>query len=430
MNSTEFNLYSDIVFNIFNNECDNINSVLKNIEDIIPGIVIHVMEIDSEQNLYRYSSKKNRLKKTCQRKNRLNSDKSYLDKLIWGIKENNYNRNLFCEKYIPKDYDDDNIFNIYSSHEEKIYSFNFNDKSCGFIYIDISNTREDIINNLEFIEKLIYISIKNRYKKLEYKNNYKKRLCKDIENGIKLNEFKFVYQPKFNMKTNSIVGAEVLIRWKKSNGEIVYPDKFINKLEKYNLIYLIDYYVMYECIKQMDYWFNFMEYKPINIAINLSKSTLMRDDFIEYLNNIIDKYKINLNYLEFEITERENIKLDIEDVNKRIKIIRDLGIKVSLDDFGSENSNISLYMNIDFDVIKIDKSIIDNIGKKDKADYILRYIRNLANHSGAELIAEGIETRDQYKFLLEHGYNTGQGYYFSTPIDVYDFEKKYLNIDT
>ena len=284
MNSTEFNLYSDIVFNIFNNECDDINSVLKNIEDIIPGIVIHVMEIDSEQNLYKYSSKKNRLKKTCQRKNRLNSDKSYLDKLIWGIKENNYNRNLFCEKYIRKDYDDDNIFNIYSSHEEKIYSFNFNDKSCGFIYIDISNTREDIINNLEFIEKLICISIKNKYKKLEYKNNHKKRLCKYIKNGIKLNEFKLVYQPKFNMKTNSIVGAEALIRWKKSNGEIVYPDKFINKLEKYNLIYLIDYYVMDESIKQMDYWFNFMKYKPINIAINLSKSTLMRDDFIEYLN--------------------------------------------------------------------------------------------------------------------------------------------------
>ena len=171
MNGIEFDLYSDIVFNIFNNECDGINSVLKNIEDIIPGIVIHVIEIDSEQNLYRYSSKKNRLKKTCQRKNRLNSDKSYLDKLIWGIKEKNYNRDLFYEKYIPKDYDDDKIFNIYSSHEEKIYSFNFNDKSCGFIYIDISNTREDIINNLEFIEKLIYISIKNKYKKLKYKNN-------------------------------------------------------------------------------------------------------------------------------------------------------------------------------------------------------------------------------------------------------------------
>ena len=232
MNGIEFDLYSDIVFNIFNNECDGINSVLKNIEDIIPGIVIHVIEIDSEQNLYRYSSKKNRLKKTCQRKNRLNSDKSYLDKLIWGIKEKNYNRDLFYEKYIPKDYDDDKIFNIYSSHEEKIYSFNFNDKSCGFIYIDISNTREDIINNLEFIEKLIYISIKNKYKKLEYKNNHKKILCKDIKNGIKLNEFKLVYQPKFNMKTNSIVGAEALIRWKKSNGEIVYPDKFINKLEK------------------------------------------------------------------------------------------------------------------------------------------------------------------------------------------------------
>ena len=68
MNGIEFDLYSDIVFNIFNNECDGINSVLKNIEDIIPGIVIHIIEIDSEQNLYRYSSKKNRLKKTCQRK--------------------------------------------------------------------------------------------------------------------------------------------------------------------------------------------------------------------------------------------------------------------------------------------------------------------------------------------------------------------------
>lgn len=253
-------------------------------------------------------------------------------------------------------------------------------------------------------------------------------LYNDIKNAINLNEFKFVYQPKFNIKTKSIIGAEVLVRWDKKDGSTTYPDEFISKLEDKKLIYLLDYHVIEESIKKISEWnFNF-NIDIVPISINLSKSTLMRDDFIGKLNELIEKYKLDLNCLEFEITERESFDYSIIEINNRIEEIKSLGIKISIDDFGAGNSNISFSMNIDLDIIKIDKSIIAEIGKNKKIDYILVFIRDLAKLSNIDLIAEGIETKEQCEFLVENGYDFGQGYYLSRPIEIDEFEVKYLGI--
>ncbi|WP_195251190.1 EAL domain-containing protein [Romboutsia sp. 1001713B170207_170306_H8] len=253
-------------------------------------------------------------------------------------------------------------------------------------------------------------------------------LYKKVKKGIRLNEFKFVYQPKFNIQSNQIIGAEVLIRWHKGDGSIIYPDKFIEILEDINLVYLIDYHTIKEVLKKLYYWNNLYGNNIVPMSINLSKSTLMRPDFIEILKAMIKKYNIDLNYIEFEITEREYVDYSIKEINEKIDIIRGLGIKVSLDDFGSGHSNISFSMNIDLDIIKIDKSIISKIGENKKIDSILLFIWDLANKSNIELVAEGIETKEQLEFLVNNGYKFGQGYYLSKPINDEIFEHEYLII--
>lgn len=248
----------------------------------------------------------------------------------------------------------------------------------------------------------------------------------EIKEGIKLNEFKLVYQPKFNMKSNKVIGAEVLIRWNKSDGNVIYPDKFVEKLENENLIYLIDYYMIEQSLKKLHQWSNLMNGNIVPISINLSKSTLMRLDFIDTLKSFIEKYNIDLKYLEFEITEREYVDFSIQEINDKVGIVRDLGIKVSLDDFGSGHSNLSFSMNINLDSIKIDKSIINQVGKNEKINYLLKFLLELANNYNIGLVAEGIETKEQVEFLINSGYELGQGYYFSRPIDVDLFEREYL----
>ena len=152
----------------------------------------------------------------------------------------------------------------------------------------------------------------------------------------------------------------------------------------------------------------------------------MRVDFIDTLEALIGIYNIDLKYLEFEITEREYVDYSIDNINNKIDKVRSMGIKVSLDDFGTGNLNLSFSMNIDIDTIKIDRSLINKIGQNKKIDYLLRFMIDLANKNNINLVAEGIETEEQIKFLINTGYELGQGYYFSKPINVDVFEKKYL----
>lgn len=246
----------------------------------------------------------------------------------------------------------------------------------------------------------------------------------EVIKGIENNEFKILYQPKFNINNMNIAGVEALIRWQKDSGYIIYPDLFIPELEKNKYIYLIDYFVLENCIIKVNEWIK-SELEPIPIAINISKSTIMRSEFIPKLKELIEKYDMQENIFELEITEREPFGDDIKYIAKKIKEIRKLGIRVSLDDFGIGCSNILAIANIDFDYIKIDKSMLDNIGN-DKIENILVGLKNIMDMNKVSVVAEGIETKYQYEKLLDYGYAYAQGYYFSKPITTDKLESKYL----
>lgn len=345
---------------------------------------------------------------------KLNSeDKIYFNNLNY-IKQNYY-----YEYQVLKN---ENIESI------AIYPLRLFGEVNAFIYIDGTDEIETIKNVIELMADLINKHIEKSHDKSNNTYNDINKFYKEVKNGIKRNEFKFVYQPKFNLKSGQLIGAEALIRWHKSDEVIIYPDNFVEKLEDNNLIYLIDYYTIEECLKKLYYWNNAYKNNIVPISINLSKSTLMRNDFIYTLEVLIEVYNVDLKYLEFEITEREYVDYDIKDINNRIEKVRSLGIKISLDDFGTGNSNLSFSMNIDLDTIKVDRSLINKIGENEKINYLLEFIIDLANKNNINLVAEGIETEEQMEFLIDNGYKFGQGYYFSKPIDADLFEKKYLNI--
>ncbi|SCH86122.1 cyclic-di-GMP phosphodiesterase [uncultured Clostridium sp.] len=414
MSRKEFNLYSEVLLNIFDNNFNDIDNLIEEIKKILPFIRIYICERNKKDE---------------------NENKEFSMEYIDII--NDLLFNLEKDKKISLYYDEIYIQENYNYHYNLIisqgienfiiYPFDILNESYGYIYMDFDCKIHTVKYIIELIANLLIKNIERIYSK-ESNATDVIDLYKKVKKGIRLNEFKFVYQPKFNIQSNQIIGAEVLIRWHKGDGSIIYPDKFIEILEDINLVYLIDYHTIKEVLKKLYYWNNLYGNNIVLMSINLSKSTLMRPDFIEILKAMIKKYNIDLNYIEFEITEREYVDYSIKEINEKIDIIRGLGIKVSLDDFGSGHSNISFSMNIDLDIIKIDKSIISKIGENKKIDSILLFIWDLANKSNIELVAEGIETKEQLEFLVNNGYKFGQGYYLSKPINDEIFEHEYLII--
>ena len=428
MYKKEFDLYSKILLNISNDNFNDINTIIEKIEGVIPFIRIYIFKLDNNNRIYKYHCNENRnIKRFC-KNNILRTDRNKVEKLISKLNSENkiYFNNL---NYIKQNYyyeyqvlKNENIESI------AIYPLRLFDEVNAFIYIDSTDKIETIKNVIELLADLINNHIEKSHDKSNNTHNDINKFYKEVKNGIKRNEFKFVYQPKFNLKSGHLIGAEALIRWHKSAEVIIYPDSFVEKLENNNLIYLIDYYTIEECLKKLYYWNNTYKNNIVPISINLSKSTLMRNDFISTLEVLIAMYNVDLKYLEFEITEREYVDYGIKDINNRIEKVRSLGIKISLDDFGTGNSNLSFSMNIDLDTIKVDRSLINKIGENEKINYLLEFIIDLANKNNINLVAEGIETEEQIEFLIDSGYKFGQGYYFSKPIDAELFEKKYLNI--
>ena len=156
--------------------------------------------------------------------------------------------------------------------------------------------------------------------------------------------------------------------------------------------------------------------------LNLSRAYLNDVDSIYSIKEIVDRYEVPASLIKLEITESAITNRE-EELIEIIRVIHELGFGVSLDDFGVGYSSLVAINNLNFDVLKIDKSFVDSIGTE-KGNYLVSYTVNLAKNLGMKLIAEGIETKEQYEFLKELKCDVIQGYYFSKPISVEDFEKR------
>lgn len=254
--------------------------------------------------------------------------------------------------------------------------------------------------------------------KVEKKIEFESKIEQNMESALRKKEFKIYYQPKFNTKEESLYGAEALVRWY-HDGEIITPDKFIPLFEKNRFILKLDLYIFEQVCKDLKMWKE--KYgKNVVVSINVSRQHFMDEHFLERYLRITTKYGINPNNIDLEITESAAIEegIDILAIMKRMK---EYGFLISIDDFGTGYSSLNMLQDMPIDILKIDKSFVDQIGKSKRN--IIDYIINIAKELKFKTIAEGVETKEQRDYLLERKCDIIQGYYYEKPIKEEEFEK-------
>lgn len=237
----------------------------------------------------------------------------------------------------------------------------------------------------------------------------------NMEVALQNREFFLVIQPKVDLHTNKIIGGEALIRWKTKDNESIYPDEFIKVFESNGFIAKIDRYIF----ETMCFIIKNNPFLPV-ISVNLSPITLLQSDVVNDYMKILKKYDLTPETIEIEITETA-LSDDIKDINNFIEELKSLGFKISIDDFGTGISTLSRLHEMNIDVLKLDRSFITTNLAEEKTISILQSIFTISKTLNLRTVAEGIETNEQRKKLIDLGCDIGQGYFFSRPIEVLDF---------
>lgn len=242
-------------------------------------------------------------------------------------------------------------------------------------------------------------------------------IINNMESALSNKEFCIYLQPKYDIRTNEIIGAESLVRWV-HDGKIISPGEFIPIFEQNGFITKLDLYIWNETCKYIKYRMD-NNLKSIPISVNVSRIFLSLNSFIPDVKSIVKKYGINTNLLEFEITE--SLFSNSSTIRNKVDELRNLGFKVHMDDFGSGYSGLSVLKDVDFDIMKLDLRFFSSSDKKSRI--IIETVIQLAKKLDIPVIAEGVETLEHVNILKEYGCDFAQGYYYSKPIPVSEFNK-------
>lgn len=252
----------------------------------------------------------------------------------------------------------------------------------------------------------------------------------EIENKLKEavheNNFLLYFQPQYYSGSKHLRGVEVLLRWRDKDGKIISPATFIPIAEKNGTIIPIGHWVVQESIKTYAQWKKQYGVHFV-LSINISALQYSEDDFVDNLIETINKYEINPNEIELEITESVLID-DFDSVNEKLKVLRDYGIRISLDDFGTGFSSLSYLKQLPINTLKIDKSFVDTVMSDSATRVITESLINMVKALGLESIAEGVEEEQQYKYLHAIGCDMIQGYLMGKPMPPEDLESMFKHM--
>ena len=250
----------------------------------------------------------------------------------------------------------------------------------------------------------------------------------EIENrmvdALKNNEFKAWYQPKYDIKSRKIVGAEALVRWISPVNGFMPPGKFIPLFEQNGFVIQVDYYILEKtCQLQRERLDAGKEVVPI--SVNQSRLHMKEDGYLEKMRAIVEKYNLPPNLIELEITETMfgdfDKKASRQNAERIINSLKEMGFIISVDDFGAGYSSFSLLSSLPMDVLKIDRSVLTGADTSPKMKKILGKVIELGHSLGMRVICEGIETVDEENLLLSLGCRYGQGFLNAKPMPVNDF---------
>lgn len=242
----------------------------------------------------------------------------------------------------------------------------------------------------------------------------------ELKDAIYGNNFELHYQPQYYAGSKKLRGMEALIRWRDGSGRMISPAVFIPIAEKNGAIVSIGRWVMEESIRQFALW-QHKRSESMILSINVSPIQYMKDGFVDELLQLLSTYQVHPQEIELEITEGVLIE-DFDKVTAKLRALRDYGIRVSLDDFGTGFSSLSYLKKLPIDTLKIDKSFIDTVLSDSATRVITESIISMVRTLGLETIAEGVEQEQQYKYLHAIGCDIIQGYYFGRPLPVQEME--------
>ena len=298
---------------------------------------------------------------------------------------------------------------------------------CGICYLEdlVEDLQiEGILDRANYARKTVKTGLNRKYavydesirKQLRYEKSIENRMLKSLENE----EFLVYFQPKVDLQTGLATQAEALVRWQTDEGLIIPPDKFIPIFEKKYLISSLDQYVFKKVCafirRRLDAGL------PVNtISVNVSRLQFYNSDFVKTYEDIKNKFRIPDHLLEIEITE--SIAFDnVTFLEKTVSELKSKGFLISIDDFGTGFSSLSLLKNIPIDVLKIDQSFFRESIHKEKDNIVIKGIIDLVNKLSIRTVAEGIETAEQVAFLKSVNCNMIQGYFFYRPLPEDKFE--------
>ena len=273
---------------------------------------------------------------------------------------------------------------------------------------------------IEQIKKQFVTMVAEYNEELRLKIIKSQRLLEDMDKAIENREFKVYFQPKHDTETQRIVGAEGLVRWIHSELGFISPGEFIPLFEKNGFITKLDFYIWEEVLRIMRDW-KLSGKKLVPVSVNVSRADFIIRDLPQIMDALCQKYDISKDYLHLEVTESAYTE-NGDQIIEIVKELRKLGFKIDMDDFGTGYSSLNMLNKLPVDIIKLDIGFIRNeCIESDKS--ILKFVIELANSLQLETIAEGVETESQYSILKKLGCKQIQGYYFSKPLPLEDFEK-------
>ncbi|MCM1385830.1 MAG: EAL domain-containing protein [Bacillus sp. (in: Bacteria)] len=248
----------------------------------------------------------------------------------------------------------------------------------------------------------------------------KKQLSDQIEHAYENHEFVAFYQPKYDSKTQRLAGAEALIRWRKPNGQMISPGLFIPHAEESGFVRKLDEYIFKEVCMAQRRWLD-KGLPIVPISVNISRRLIETPEFIDEYKKILDDSGVPIEYIQLEITESAILDKQDELINIMEKL-HQIGFVILMDDFGTGYSSLMMLKSVPVDVMKLDKSFVDDYDDV-KGERIIRRVMQMAQDLHIEVTAEGVETKDQYEFLKGIDCNMIQGYYFARPMPEEEFEE-------
>ncbi len=247
----------------------------------------------------------------------------------------------------------------------------------------------------------------------------------DFRNAADNGKFTVYFQPKVDMTTDTLVGAEALIRGIGDDGSIIPPGKFIDAMEQNGTIRDLDFFVLDSTFSCLEEWYS-KGFDPISVSVNISRVTLLDPTAPASMLAIQSRYPDALSGLiELEITE-SGCDIEKATLTHVMNNFRQFGMKFGLDDFGSHYSNISIFANVKFDTIKLDRSLINELSNNEANRMLVKNIIGICKKMGMTCIAEGVETEAQVSALLSMGCSVCQGYYYDKPLPAAEFTRKWL----